>query len=1132
MHNSEISPQLAESSFPPGFRLKRLEILNWGTFNGKIDILAPEGGWTLLVGDNGSGKSTAVDALRTLLVPPRLLQGSYNDAARDMTAKRKSDRSKRSYVRGAWTTASREESASGETQYLRGVGVQSILLAVFEDRCRGRSVSLGQVLWESNEKVEEIYAVADSAKNIRDHMAGSDDIREIRRKLKTNGFVTPGSYSAYSEVFRGLLDIESETAMEVFNQAIGVKEVEDLNKFIRQHMLEANDAVQFIKGTLRPHLTQLDECHKAIEDAEGQIESLTPVAELHSRMLSAQEEREHLQDLFDRTPDFFDWKLHELLLQHIATEKEEVNHLDSEKLSLETQQSFAVGERENLASALARDATEVRIQALEFQIREHRRLADERLSKHRQANQCLQLLNEISPLESDEQFKAAQERVNFGRARIDSKRNATRQEAIGLETDRRAALLKSQSLGVEINHLKAQQSSIPSEFVALRKSLCEATQLRPDDLPFVGELVQVKDMYADWTGIIERLLHGFGISLLVPERCYPVVSSYVNGRRIVDPRNPRRGLRLEFNRISFIPAPPALTSDEQKFVFGRLEFQPDHQLSSWVAKTAANRFRYVCCDSIEQFQREIRAVTREGSVRDAERHIKDDRREISDPSDYVLGWSNEKKLQSVLREFASIEKSLNEMGSSIQDAEQRERLLTAQLNATDTFLAITAFSEIDFRGTQQQIQCLTEAKATLESSSEARKELKRQIDALSEEIAARNKSLDDLKARIAILLHEVQRETNRLEELRRHLASRPEQDLDLLASRLATLEIGVSPALARIEEAKRTAQNSIQGHVNRRSALITQASTEIQKRMTDFLGRFPHQRKELRDDVSYAADFVRLLEKLRNEELPAQRKRFEEFLGTNLVGNIATLNARLHQEEKAIHSRIGGVNAALRTIEFSAGNYIEIVIAPNRNEEIGLFKGQVAACLSRSIYPPPEERPRIFEQIRLLMHRFDTEESWMHRVTDVRNWLDFGVRVRSFSDDHEVEFFDKSGGKSGGQKARLAFAILAAAISAQYGLVDSIKSDGSFRLLVIDEVFARTDEEQSRLALELFKKLGLQLLIVSPFDAKARIVEDFVDTFHLATNPTSNNSHLRRATRAEYESLAPESSRYVTARAN
>ena len=46
-----------------GFRLERLEVFNWGTFNGRVWGLTPGGSNALLTGDIGSGKSTLVDAI-------------------------------------------------------------------------------------------------------------------------------------------------------------------------------------------------------------------------------------------------------------------------------------------------------------------------------------------------------------------------------------------------------------------------------------------------------------------------------------------------------------------------------------------------------------------------------------------------------------------------------------------------------------------------------------------------------------------------------------------------------------------------------------------------------------------------------------------------------------------------------------------------------------------------------------------------------------------------------------------------------------------------------------------------------------------------------------------------------------
>ncbi len=54
-----------------GFRLQRLEVLNWGTFDKRVWRYELDGRNGLLTGDIGSGKSTLIDAITTLLVTTR-----------------------------------------------------------------------------------------------------------------------------------------------------------------------------------------------------------------------------------------------------------------------------------------------------------------------------------------------------------------------------------------------------------------------------------------------------------------------------------------------------------------------------------------------------------------------------------------------------------------------------------------------------------------------------------------------------------------------------------------------------------------------------------------------------------------------------------------------------------------------------------------------------------------------------------------------------------------------------------------------------------------------------------------------------------------------------------------------------
>jgi uncharacterized protein YPO0396 len=185
------------------------------------------------------------------------------------------------------------------------------------------------------------------------------------------------------------------------------------------------------------------------------------------------------------------------------------------------------------------------------------------------------------------------------------------------------------------------------------------------------------------------------------------------------------------------------------------------------------------------------------------------------------------------------------------------------------------------------------------------------------------------------------------------------------------------------------------------------------------------------------------------------------------------------------------------------------------------FRRALRGCFEHGIAPAAEERLEIFKRVRLLLEEFQRDPDRTQHVTDVRNWFVSGVRELRRADEGEVNYYAASTGKSGGQKAKLAFTILASALSAQYGLSNAPANSPNFRLVVIDEAFSRTDESNSTLAMQLFLRLGFQVLIVGPFDAKAKLAVPFVQTIHLASNPAGNSSRLVALTREQIEA-APE----------
>ena len=77
---------------------------------------------------------------------------------------------------------------------------------------------------------------------------------------------------------------------------------------------------------------------------------------------------------------------------------------------------------------------------------------------------------------------------------------------------------------------------------------------------------------------------------------------------------------------------------------------------------------------------------------------------------------------------------------------------------------------------------------------------------------------------------------------------------------------------------------------------------------------------------------------------------------------------------------------------------------------------------------------RIIERFRGREGQTEADRAWTRRVTDVRNWFVFSASERWREDNTEHEHYADSGGKSGGQKEKLAYTILAASLAYQFRL--------------------------------------------------------------------------------------------------
>ena len=154
-------------------------------------------------------------------------------------------------------------------------------------------------------------------------------------------------------------------------------------------------------------------------------------------------------------------------------------------------------------------------------------------------------------------------------------------------------LQKQTGIKQELASLHGRSSQIPCPNIQLRAQILDALPIAEADVPFVGELLKVKDSERAWEGAIERLLHNFGLRLLVPERHYGRFACYVN-------ENHLNG-RLIFHCIEEGGPYRHHQPSTPRALRHKLEIKPDTPYYDWLENELLTHFDYTCADRPNAF---------------------------------------------------------------------------------------------------------------------------------------------------------------------------------------------------------------------------------------------------------------------------------------------------------------------------------------------------------------------------------------------------------------------------------------------------------------------------------------------------------------------------------------------------
>ena len=1097
-----------------GFRLHRLEIYNWGTFNQRIWALAPGGDNTLLTGDIGSGKSTLVDAITTLLVPPQKI--AYNKAAGAETR----ERTLRSYVLGHYKTERSDVGLSARPVSLRDGNSYSVLLARFHNQGYDQTVTLAQVFWlkDVDGQPARLFVLSDGTLSIAEHFSNfGQDIGDLRKRLrrlaKTEIF---DSFPPYAAAFRRRFGIENDQALDLFHQTVSMKSVGNLTDFVRQHMLEAFPVEERIEALVH-HFDDLNRAHEAVLRAQAQIARLSPIVadgQEHGRVSA---EAESLRNCRNALHAYFAQHKAVLLDKRLGNLQVELAKLEARIAEGAEERRKQQAARDELKRAIAENGGD-RIERIKTDIAQKQTDKDARSRRadqyaHLAAAAGLRLPADGDAFQSNR--RTLVEDVEASKARQGRVQNAVTEVSVELRG------LKDQhgEISRELASLHARRSNIPSRMLAIRAALCRALDLQDEDLPFVGELIQVRPEERDWEGAIERLLHNFGLSLLVPDRDYARVAEWVDrthlGERLVY-------FRVVSQRATTVASTPAA-------VLHKLVIKPDSAFYVWLESEIARRFDHVCCDSLEQFRREKQAITRNGQIKTAGgRHEKDDRHRLDDRSRYVLGWSNDAKIAAFDAEREALEARMQEVVARLAELQTEQGTLAERLAHLHQLSAFEDFREIDWRPLLAEIERLDSERRQLEAASDVLRALEEQLAALEERMRATEAKQDGDIRELATTRFKHEQATSLrqaclalLDATQAEVKTRDFVRLDEMRDEaLGTHVLTVESCDGREKDLR----DWLQKEIDARDQRLRRLEEKIVKAMEAYRKDYPVETQEIDARIDAVGEFGGMLARLTQDDLPRFETKFKDLLNENAIREVANFQSQLHRERQTIRERIEAINRSLRDIDYNPNRYITLETVAAPDADIRDFQQDLRACTEGALTGSEDSvySETKFLEVKSLIERFrgregstDADRRWTRRVTDVRNWFTFSASERWREDDREHEHYTDSGGKSGGQKEKLAYTVLAASLAYQFGLERGVKRSRSFRFVAIDEAFGRGSDESARYALELFARMNLQLLIVTPLQ-KIHIIEPHVAGVGFVHTDDGRSSMLRNLTIEEY----------------
>lgn len=1070
------------------FRLTRLQVVNWGTFCGYKDLPIDERG-VLLTGRSGSGKSSLLDAHSLALLPT--VDHRFNSSA-DLTARgsKQNTRGLGDYVRGAWSQTN-DESERSRMRYLRGGGPTWSAVAATYDNGLGAITTAVVVKWFTGVEVDGA-----SLTTMHQIHEGHFDLRELNawaeRGFDTRWFKQtahpeacyPTSQEKYvTELSKRIGLGGSRAALALLGKAKAMKNVGDLNLFVRDHTLDTPSTFATAQRAV-DMFTPLNEAYETAKRADAQERVLREVPEAWQAYQEAARTGERAAAVRGSTLERY---VRGLLLQAL---ERELDQLDTDAQELDERLGIKQADRDQKwerFQALDRELSQKTegLREREERVKTLRLGAELARDRYGHYSAHVAALGEHCP-QNEIEFAALRRRIPTLVASADDEIAQLRpaaHDAIAAEVAARNTL---QAKRDELRRLESARTLIPPDALARRDQICAATDIPTTELPYAAELIDVAAEQERWRPAAEKVLRGYGMRLLVPESHKDPV------RRYIDTTDMR--WLVHYHIVTAVSAhqPRPLPST----LAGKLTVDLDHPHGRWLLAQLAQNFAHACVETAREMDHHRLAVTVNGTEkRPGNQYRKDDRPELTSQSSYILGANTARKraaLQAELGEFEDHAAMTAREAEDLIEQLQRTRTRAAAARNVGEF---TSWAELDYWTPEREASELADR---IERIRAGDADLRR-LEASHETARGRYEQAVGACQQVKQDIETTTTRQHRLADQQLAEQQRPhtvddEEDHAYLNELYTSLEL--TPTVDRWSETHRQLVRELDNCAEAARGKRGVAHEKVRNAIARFLERWPDSAPDDSGDVDRSGqDFADLHAEISRRRLPAAMSEFQKLISEDMVPSISMLQYDVDAAAREIEDRINMVNTGLRQVEFDTGTHLQISYTPNHSQESKQFRASVDELMRHSSQTRTSRDAAVaqFHRVRDLMRSFTSTaaaaERWRRNVLDVRlGYTFYGREIEQTGETKHT--YRNTGANSGGEQEKLVAFCLAAALS--YNLADKA-SDGRprFAVLMLDEAFSKSDENYAAQALAAFDEFGFQLIMAAPIRMSG-IIEPFI----------------------------------------